>query len=57
MIKRREKSKRELLNLTTDIFERRFMLEDWNDELFNQLKQDVRPAFQFSKVRSSAAAV
>lgn len=50
MIKRREKTKRELLNLSLEIFERRFSLEDWNDELFSQLRTDARPAFHFSKV-------
>lgn len=51
MVKRREKSKRELIKLSLDLAQKRFDMGDINGEVFNQLKQDVKPSFQFSKVR------
>merc|ERR1719369_2714218 len=38
MVKRREKMKKENLNLTTDIFEKRFQAEDWDGVLLQQVQ-------------------
>lgn len=51
MVKRREKSKREMINLTLDIVEKRFILEDFRDELFSHICNEAKPSFRFSKVR------
>ncbi|XP_044280563.1 enhancer of polycomb homolog 1 isoform X4 [Varanus komodoensis] len=62
MIKRREKSKRELLHLTLEIMEKRYNLGDYNGEIMSeQEKADaIRPKRKYEKkpkvVPSSAAA-
>nr|XP_056713213.1 enhancer of polycomb homolog 1 isoform X2 [Euleptes europaea] len=62
MIKRREKSKRELLHLTLEIMEKRYNLGDYNGEIMSeQEKVDaIRPKRKYEKkpkvVPSSAAA-
>lgn len=53
MVKRREKSKREMINLTLDIVEKRFHLEDFRDELFSLICNEAKPSFRFSKVSNS----
>ena len=53
MVKRREKTKKEHLNLTADIFERRYQVGDWDGRLINEIRaarlskvlQPHRPAF------------
>ena len=45
MVKRREKTKKEQLNLTADIFERRYQVGDWDGRIFAEIR-----ALRLSKV-------
>ncbi|KAM5285855.1 enhancer of polycomb homolog 1 isoform 3-T3 [Hipposideros larvatus] len=48
MIKRREKSKRELLHLTLEIMEKRYSLGDYNGEIMSEVmaqRQPVKPTY------------
>ncbi|XP_036309659.1 enhancer of polycomb homolog 1 isoform X1 [Pipistrellus kuhlii] len=48
MIKRREKSKRELLHLTLEIMEKRYNLGDYNGEIMSEVmaqRQPVKPSY------------
>ncbi|XP_044280562.1 enhancer of polycomb homolog 1 isoform X3 [Varanus komodoensis] len=63
MIKRREKSKRELLHLTLEIMEKRYNLGDYNGEIMSEQQEKadaIRPKRKYEKkpkvVPSSAAA-
>ena len=43
MVKKREKLKKENLNLTTDIFDKRYTGEDWDGAMFTAAQISVRP--------------
>ncbi|CAH2282135.1 enhancer of polycomb homolog 1 isoform X1 [Pelobates cultripes] len=48
MIKRREKSKRELLHLTLEIMEKRYHLDDYNGEIMSEVmaqRQPLKPTY------------
>nr|CAB3242834.1 enhancer of polycomb homolog 1-like [Phallusia mammillata] len=47
MVKRREKSKRELLHLTLEVFEKRYQLKDWDAKLLRSVSTQ-KPRSQFS---------
>lgn len=62
MVKRREKIKKENLNLTTDIFDKRFQSEDWDGQLYQQalsakpsIKNVLQPSYQLTSWMNSAS--
>lgn len=55
MVKRREKSKRELLSMEMEILERRWTSEDWESLAYQEILRETRPAHSFGLTAVSAA--
>jgi enhancer of polycomb-like protein len=53
MLKRREKSKRELINLHAEIVDKRYSMADWLGLTYKECEREAKPSFQFANVEAT----
>ncbi len=51
MVKRREKTKREIISLDLGVLEKRLEIEDWKNEAYDEIQRSIKPSFAFSTIR------